>query len=196
MRSRDLSLVERNDNKGRKRNHIGGVLLCFIQGLALGSPAWADTEIDTDKALVTMEASERRVQALRWTVEFREGKVKDPLRLETAEWGPVHHHGHVVMEHFSGRYRVELDSVMRWVLGVNDHVAEQNIWSFDGVFFRDLNYTSPGKVLPRIPPEAGDDRGRGAFIEPVRRRASSRPIEWPAGSARCPPTTSGSRCRD
>ena len=136
-------------------------MLCFVMGLFACPPVWAGKDIELDKALETIESGERRAQSLQWKVEVREGKVKDPMRPEAATWGPACHQGHVVIEHFSGRYRVDLDSVMRWIQGVNDHVAGRNTWSFDGVLYRDLNYTSPGKVLPRIPPEPGDDRGRG-----------------------------------
>ena len=191
MRSRDLRHLERKEYKERKRSHIGGVLLCFVQGLALAPPASADPEIALDKALVTIESSERRIQTLRWTVEMREGKVKDPLRLETADWGQVHHHGHVMMEHFSGRYRVELDSVMRWVQGVNDHVAERNTWSFDGVLFRDLNYSSPGKVLPRIPPQPGDDRGRGHIYRAGEEKSQFAAFRMACGIGEMPPNHLG-----
>ncbi len=151
----------RREHDNAQRDRLGGTILCCVMGLVACPPVWAGKDIDLDRALETIESSERRAQSLQWKVQVREGKVKDPMRPETATWGQVRHQGHVVIEHFSGRYRVDLDSVMRWIQGVNDHVAERNTWSFDGVLFRDLNYTSPGKVLPRIPPQPGDDIGRG-----------------------------------
>ena len=103
---------------------FSGFFLVLILGALTCPPAPAGTDIEIDKVLATIESTERRAQSLQWSVEFRAGKVKDPLRPETASWGPVHHRGHVVIEHFSGRYRVELDSVMRWIQGIDDHVAE------------------------------------------------------------------------
>jgi hypothetical protein len=144
----------------RKASHIGALVGLILGSVASGSePVGRDIEID--KVLARIEINEGRVQSLEWTVECHEGKVTDPAKPETATFGPVTHRGHVVIERFSGRYRVDLDSVMRWFQGAADHVAERNSWSFDGVEFRDLNYTKPGKELPQVPPKPGDDPGRG-----------------------------------
>lgn len=165
---------------------FGGVLLLILGALTC-SPAPAGTVIEIDKALVTIESKERRAQSLQWNVECREGRVKDPLRPETASWGPVKHRGHVVLENFSGRYRVELDSVMRWVQGVDDHIAEHNSWSFDGLVLRDLNYSKPGKELPRIPPQPGDDIGRGRIYRPGEETSQFQAFRLTCGIGEMPP---------
>jgi hypothetical protein len=75
-----------------------GGLLLFLMGVLVCPPATAGTEIEIDKALVTIESNERRAQSLQCAVECREGKVKDPLRPETANLGPVNRRGHVKVD--------------------------------------------------------------------------------------------------
>ncbi len=166
---------------------------CLGLPAAAGAGTGTGSDIDVNKALATIEAQEPRVQALRWTVDFRQGKVEDPARPEKASFGPVRHHGQVMIEHFSGRYRVDLDSVMRWVQGINDHVAERNTWSFDGLFCRDLNYTAPGKTLPRVPPQRGDDPGRGRLYRPGQENSQFHSFRLVCGLGEMPPCHLGER---
>jgi hypothetical protein len=164
-----------------------GFLLLLMPGALTCPAAEPGKEIGIEKALATIESHERRAQSLRWSVECREGKVKDPSRPETANLGPVIHRGHVVIENFSGRYRVDLDSVMKWFQGADDHIAERNSWSFDGLVFRDLKYSKPGKELPRVPPQQGDDPGHGRIYRPGEEKSQFEAFRLTCGIGEMPP---------
>jgi hypothetical protein len=132
---------------------------CFIL-LWLPAPVWAAGRLEVEKALSRIETNESKIQTLRWASEFHTGLVADVRKPETAVFGPVMAKSHVVLDLESNQYRIELDSVIRWVQGVDDYFAERQSWSSNGLDRRHLVFSKPGKTLPG--PE--DDPGRGRIV--------------------------------
>ena len=66
-------------------------------------------------------------------------------------------------------------------------LPRRNTWSFDGLVFSELNYSKPGKELPRIPPQPGDDLGRGRIYRPGEETSQFQAFRLTCGIGEMPP---------
>jgi len=89
-----------------------------------------------------------------------------------------HQRGNVEMPQplcaIAGRYRADLESVMKWVNGAADHVAERQSWSFDGHEWRDVSFVKPGHELPSDPPKKDEDSGHGRVFQEGEEKSNFR----------------------
>lgn len=149
--------------------------------------------LEVEKALALIEANERRYQAEQWTIEFRQGKLIDIDDMKTITFGPVVHKGRVILDPVSGRYRSDLESVMRWVNGAADHIAQRQSWSYNGRELRDVAFVKPGKKLPSNPPKLDEDQGHGRIFREGDQKSEFPAFQVPTGIGEMPPNFRGGK---
>jgi len=171
---------------GRPAAGFRAIGLAALTALARCHPA-AAVEVPVPVALVLIEANEGRIKSAEWSVEFRQGTLTDPADPSTAVFGKVAHTGRVIYEAKTGRYRVNLDSVSRWVQGADDHIASRNFWAFDGRRCHEYLYMKAGTDLPRVPPGPLDDHGSGRMFAAGVRPQEFDMYEGVTGVADFPP---------
>ncbi|WP_422931357.1 hypothetical protein [Singulisphaera sp. PoT] len=140
-------------------------------------------------ALARIEAHEKELGSLEWTIAFKEGTAADPSKPEKATLSPSQHQGHVTLDLVTGRYRVDLESVIRWIQGPSDFLALRQSWSYDGLELRDLISMKPGKILP----DATEDRGRGRIVRQGNQKSEFPHFTGAAGIDSMPPNFQGKR---
>ncbi len=122
-------------------------------------PVQAKAALKADDAIKAMETLEKRIERAQWEVKTRRGKLQTLDDVDSLIPSADFDSGWVVFEPRFGRYRVELDSVRRWVGGVDPFLAEKLAFAFDGEIFRNFSRQKPGVEFP----EGKDHPGEGSL---------------------------------
>ncbi|HEX3315595.1 MAG TPA: hypothetical protein VHR72_11920 [Gemmataceae bacterium] len=124
----------------------------------------AQNPIDFERAVSTMEASEKRFDRIQFHVNGRHGKLNDLNDPSSLIPSPEFEEGRVIFELHGGRYRVDLNSVGRWTAGAAPFAAQKVSLAFDGKNYESFSTQKAGTQLPNEddwPGKAARGKGDG-----------------------------------
>lgn len=156
--------------------------LLFVILCVLSAPrVRADQPVPLAQALGVIESLEGRIRNAEWKVDNRRGRAKDSSDLRSIEFGPEFEKGWVVFEPISGRYRLDLESVLAWSGGLAPYIGVREIYTYDGENAREFKRDAPGEKLPG----PGGHPGRGH----IQKGTTDSAMKWgrSAGTGYFPP---------
>jgi hypothetical protein len=117
-----------------------------------------DLSIPWRDAVAVLQEREARVRSVRYTVRYVELRNKTAARERNDDElvDGTYEQVTVLYDVPSGRYRLDLEAVLRWEGGLDPYISQRNTFAFDGVRHSHVEQSVHG---PKLPPTDAPRRG-------------------------------------